>query len=66
MNKKIVYLITATAVISSIITLSGTFLYNKANAQNVTKGSGGCPISAVLEAQENGPLYSVHLLGKQL
>ena len=59
MNKKVICLIIATAVVSSITTLSGTFLYSKAQAQNVTKGSGGCPISEILMAQENGSVYDV-------
>ena len=53
MNKKVICLIIATAVVSSITTLGGTFLYSKAQAQNVTKGSGGCPISEIFNNHQD-------------
>ena len=58
MNKKIVGVIIITAILSSISTLGGTFLYSKVHAKNVTK-NGGCPLSEILAAQENGPVYDV-------
>ncbi len=59
MSKKIVCLVIATVILSSIVTLVATFWYNKVKAQNIKKGSGGCPISELLKAQENGPTYDV-------
>lgn len=60
-NKKL-YTITIilTALISSLGTIGANALYAKAKAEVVTtKGAGGCPISDILEAQENGPTFDV-------
>ena len=63
MNKKIIFLVISTAIISSAVTLAGAFFYNKSSGispeKNITTGSGGCPISELLNAQENGIIYDV-------
>lgn len=59
MNKKFICLIFAVAVVSSVTTLGGTFMFNKSHAQNVTKSSGGCPIPELLNEKESRPVYNV-------
>lgn len=61
-NKRVLKVVLATAVVSSLLTIGGTALYGKAKAEpvTVTKGSGGCPISDILEAQAQGPVYDVY------
>ena len=58
-NKKTFALVTAVAVTSSLLTFGGIFLYDKVLAQGIVKGKGGCPISAIQEAEKNGPVYNV-------
>lgn len=59
MNKKVICLIIATAVVSSVVTFGGFFLYSKTQTQNITKDTVGCPVSEILKVQEDGPVYNV-------
>ena len=57
MNKKI--LVIGIATILSVSTLVFVHFCKKSPSENVVKGTGGCPISDILEAQEKGPVYDV-------
>jgi len=58
-KNKVFTIIVAASIASSLATFGGTFIYNKVQAQNVVKGTGGCPISDVIEAEKDGQVYNV-------